>query len=250
MTYNAIVAYVIKIVLRFFVIFWFFGGLGYNEITLIKLIIMKKFLIFIFIIAVVVLGARFLIGGDEDAWLCENGMWVEHGHPDSEAPSEPCPADAEIDTEAETAKSNIGGGLLGALNKAKELNADSYTWDLSGQGLTSLPTELFTDRDNVKIFAVSGNKLTGALPAEIRLLTSLEKLDASNNNLTGIPAEIGQLDKIREIDFSNNDIDTFPNEIINLADTLVTLNLRGNKFSPEQLEALQVMLPGTDIIAH
>jgi len=27
---------------------------------------------------------RFVIGGDEDIWLCENGEWVKHGQPASD----------------------------------------------------------------------------------------------------------------------------------------------------------------------
>ena len=30
-------------------------------------------------------------GGDEDTWICDNGIWVEHGHPSSPKPAELCP---------------------------------------------------------------------------------------------------------------------------------------------------------------
>ncbi|MBU0998313.1 hypothetical protein KJ570_02190 [Patescibacteria group bacterium] len=33
---------------------------------------------------------RFVIGGDEDTWLCENGEWVKHGQPASDHPSSGC----------------------------------------------------------------------------------------------------------------------------------------------------------------
>jgi hypothetical protein len=26
----------------------------------------------------------------EDSWICKDGKWVEHGHPSSEKPNEPC----------------------------------------------------------------------------------------------------------------------------------------------------------------
>ncbi len=35
------------------------------------------------------LRAQFLSG--EDGWLCEDGEWVEHGHPSSPAPAVLCP---------------------------------------------------------------------------------------------------------------------------------------------------------------
>jgi len=33
---------------------------------------------------------RFVIGGDEDIWLCEDGEWVKHGQPASDHPSTGC----------------------------------------------------------------------------------------------------------------------------------------------------------------
>ncbi len=51
--------------------------------------------ILITIILIIVLGAsllavRFFFGGDEDAWLCQNGEWVKHGNPSSPAPVGGC----------------------------------------------------------------------------------------------------------------------------------------------------------------
>ncbi|MDD5032708.1 MAG: GerMN domain-containing protein [Candidatus Pacebacteria bacterium] len=55
----------------------------------------NKILTVIFIvlaIAALVLTLRFLIGGDEDTWICdkEKGEWVKHGSPYAEKPAEPC----------------------------------------------------------------------------------------------------------------------------------------------------------------
>lgn len=147
---------------------------------------------------------------------------------------------------------NINSGYLdrmtGALNDARDLNQKSYTLDMSNQNLTSLPTELFEDKGSIRVFDVSANALTGALPAEIHKLSSLEKLDASGNRLTGIPAEIGQLSNIQEIDFSGNRIDTYPNEIANISDTLKVLNLTGNTFSQTKISELRALLPSTQIL--
>lgn len=33
-----------------------------------------------------------LLRGDEDAWICTNGVWVRHGHPNAPAPRALCPA--------------------------------------------------------------------------------------------------------------------------------------------------------------
>ena len=42
----------------------------------------------IFLLALI--GIRFLLGGDEDTWICENGNWVKHGSPNSPMPTDPC----------------------------------------------------------------------------------------------------------------------------------------------------------------
>ncbi|MBU0613122.1 hypothetical protein KKB10_03840 [Patescibacteria group bacterium] len=34
---------------------------------------------------------RFIIGGDEDTWICDNGVWVEHGVPSAPKPTDLCP---------------------------------------------------------------------------------------------------------------------------------------------------------------
>lgn len=54
---------------------------------------MKKlvFLIgFLFIISLVVLTLRFVVGGNEDSWLCVENQWVKHGQPSAPAPTEGC----------------------------------------------------------------------------------------------------------------------------------------------------------------
>lgn len=104
--------------------------------------------------------------------------------------------------------------------------ATSNTIDLSGQGLATINKNIL-DNSSVTTLDVSDNNLTGALPAEIRKLTNLRVLNASDNKMTGIPAEIGQLSKLQIANFANNDISNLPLEIGNLRN-LETLNLRGN----------------------
>jgi len=55
---------------------------------------MKKFFLiaaasFIVVIASVLV-ARFLLGGDEDVWICVSGQWVKHGNPSSAKPEDRC----------------------------------------------------------------------------------------------------------------------------------------------------------------
>ncbi len=98
--------------------------------------------------------------------------------------------------------------------------------DLSGQGLTAVPSDVFKRTDLVEL-DVSRNRLKGALPAEIRMLTKLKTLDASDNAMTGVPAEIGQLRDLTTLDLSGNQLTGLPLELGNLTN-LRTLDLRGN----------------------
>ena len=59
--------------------------------------------------------------------------------------------------------------------------------------------------------------LTGAVPAEIGQLTSLERLVLGNNQLTSLPAEIGQLTSLVELDLEGNQLSSLPAEIGQLA---------------------------------
>src|SRR5690348_3404923 len=71
--------------------------------------------------------------------------------------------------------------------------------DLSAQGLTKVPEYIF-NATNLESLDLSGNKLTGALPAEIRNLQNLKVLNVSGNQMTGVPAEIGQLQNLEVLD--------------------------------------------------
>ncbi|HRY63009.1 MAG TPA: hypothetical protein P5267_00145 [Patescibacteria group bacterium] len=121
------------------------------------------------------------------------------------------------------------------------------TLDISDKGLTTLTAEFFNDNPGTVILDVSDNKLTGALPAEIRKMTGLKAVRASHNQLTGIPAEIGQLSQLQELDFSYNQINTYPNEIANLKNNLQVFKLTGNTFTAGQIAELRALLPETTI---
>ena len=61
----------------------------------------------------------------------------------------------------------------------------------------------------------NSNQLT-SLPAEIGLLTNLQKLYCNNNQLTSLPVEIGQLRNLTYINYSNNPIEYVPPNILRL----------------------------------
>ena len=113
--------------------------------------------------------------------------------------------------------------------------------DLSNQGLTQVSQDVFK-MTNLQELDVSFNRLTGALPAEIRHLQQLEILDASDNQMTGVPAEIGQLKNLRVLDLANNQLTGLPYELGNLKN-LEILNLSGNNYSTQDLEIIRQGLP-------
>jgi len=59
---------------------------------------MKKILTFLgIVVLIVVIGLAILMfmRGDEDTWICENGVWVKHGNPSSPIPQDVCPFTTE-----------------------------------------------------------------------------------------------------------------------------------------------------------
>lgn len=51
---------------------------------------MNKLTIIGLIIILIGIGFYFFRGGNEDKWVCEDGIWVKHGNPSTEVPTEPC----------------------------------------------------------------------------------------------------------------------------------------------------------------
>lgn len=120
------------------------------------------------------------------------------------------------------------------------------TIDISGRGLTKVPASIF-GRINAVSLNISKNKLTGAIPAEIRKLSKLRILNMSGNKLTGIPAEVGQLSDLEVLDVSNNQITGLPLEIGNLKN-LKVLVLNGNNYSKTDLEQIREQIPDAQIV--
>lgn len=118
--------------------------------------------------------------------------------------------------------------------------------DLSNKGLENVPSSVFSKND-LEELDLSGNRLTGALPGEIRFLQRLRVLNVNGNDLTGVPAEIGQLSSLLTLDLSKNRLTGLPMELGNLKN-LHTLNLRGNTISQPDLDAIRVKLVNTEIL--
>ncbi len=139
-----------------------------------------------------------------------------------------------------------GCALTKSPTPSADTSADTSTTDeptvrdelnLSGEGLTKIPEDVF-GKTNLEKLDVSDNQLTGAIQAEIRHLQNLKILNASNNQMTGLPAEIGQLAKLEVLDLSNNQLTGLPYELGNLKN-LKVLNISGNNYATADLAIIE-----------
>jgi Leucine-rich repeat (LRR) protein len=127
--------------------------------------------------------------------------------------------------------------------------SNNATINLSNEGLESIPEYVFS-KTNTEKLDVSNNNLTGSIQSQIGQLKDLKVLDASNNSMTGVPAEIGHLEKLEILDLSNNELTGLPNELGNLKN-LKVLNLSGNDYSQQDIDGIILNLPeGTEVIIN
>jgi hypothetical protein len=105
--------------------------------------------------------------------------------------------------------------------------------DLSNSGLTGeIPASFNADADliqNLTYLNLSGNELSGTIPAGLGSFENLLYLDLSGNNFAGtVPSEIGNLQNLLTLDLSDNELTQLPASINNLT-SLQNLILRNNQ---------------------
>src|SRR3989344_5361858 len=139
---------------------------------------------------------------------------------------------------------NIMANVNSAANSlVRSINVPLKKLDLSNRGLSKVPEDTF-DQLTVQELDLSGNKLVGAIQAEIRELVNLEILDLSDNQLTGVPAEVGQLSRLRVLDLSNNKLTGLPYELGNLK-KLEIFDISGNNYAQADLDIIKKGLPAS-----
>ncbi|KAI8845137.1 hypothetical protein BJ741DRAFT_644610 [Chytriomyces cf. hyalinus JEL632] len=94
----------------------------------------------------------------------------------------------------------------------------------------------------VELISLSTYHLTGPIPTELGLLTSLTRIYLATNQLNGsIPTQLGLLSKLELIQFNNNQLSgTIPTELGRLS-SLTEINLAGNQLTgpvPTEISAL------------
>ncbi|XP_035665254.1 leucine-rich repeat and death domain-containing protein 1-like [Branchiostoma floridae] len=100
--------------------------------------------------------------------------------------------------------------------------------DLSNQGLTSIPEEVF-DITDLEFLDVSRNKLT-SIPEAIGRLQKLYRLDAYSNMLTSLPQAIGSLQKLTHLYVYHNKLANLPPGIEKLQ-KLILLSIHDNQLT-------------------
>ncbi|XP_019617593.1 PREDICTED: uncharacterized protein LOC109464923 [Branchiostoma belcheri] len=113
------------------------------------------------------------------------------------------------------------------------------TINLRDKGLTSVPAEVFDNRD-VECLVLSENRLK-SIPEEIGQLQKLRRLELYNNLLTQLPQAITTLPiyNLQYIDLSDNKLETLPDGFSRLKQ-LRYLYIRNNVFKeiPEEVSSL------------
>jgi len=104
----------------------------------------------IVVLAVVWLGIRFIIGGPEDTWICQNGQWVKHGNPSAAMPTKPCEKEKGTNKSEKSAQYNWSTMTEGPYrDKVSYANsADLLNWTDSKKVLAehaSVPGAIYKD---------------------------------------------------------------------------------------------------------
>ncbi|NMG59344.1 hypothetical protein E1H12_12665 [Geitlerinema sp. P-1104] len=114
----------------------------------------------------------------------------------------------------------------------------STTLNLSGLGLTTLPSEVW-DLQNLRWLYLNNNQLQEFSP-QFGQLQNLEDLELNNNQLQEFPPQFGQLQNLRRLELNNNQLQEFPPQFGQLQN-LEDLELNNNQLQelPAELGQLQ-----------
>lgn len=84
------------------------------------------------------------------------------------------------------------------------------------------------------VLDLSGQHLT-SVPSEIIRLQKVTEIDLANNNLTSLPIELFSLPKLVKLDVRNNQISTFPKDL-GIQDHMQELLITGNSVTKESIQ--------------
>ena len=117
-----------------------------------------------------------------------------------------------------------------AVTNVDKVAEDNFSLNLSKQGLTEIPSDVFSKK-HLKVLKLFGNNLA-EISSRIGELDQLEELYIGKNNLSFLPPEIGKLKKLKILSVQYNKLQTLPAEIGDLE------NLEQLWLNQNQLKAL------------
>ncbi|XCN71225.1 MAG: COR domain-containing protein [Candidatus Electrothrix aestuarii] len=124
---------------------------------------------------------------------------------------------------------------LRRIEEARETGATEL--DLSMEGLTELPPELFQVK-NLTVLDLSFNELS-SLPPELFKLKSITSLDLGQNQLTELPPDLSKLTNLTTLGLDINERSSLPPELFQLTN-LTELFLTGNQLTSLPPELFQL----------
>ncbi|WPD24595.1 MAG: COR domain-containing protein [Candidatus Electrothrix scaldis] len=124
---------------------------------------------------------------------------------------------------------------LRRIEEAKEAGATEL--DLSMEGLTELPPELFQVK-NLTMLDLSFNELS-SLPLELFQLKTIAELYLNGNQLSRLPSKLFQLKNLSTLNLSRNQLSSLPPQILQLK-KLTELHLNANLLSALPLELFKL----------
>ena len=123
---------------------------------------------------------RFVVGGDEDTWLCENGQWVKHGVPSAQMPTSGC-GDENTNTTTNTVVNSTTNPNLNTLIQTNTIapppppqDKNQFNWSTMQQG---------PYKDSIT-YALS-NDLLNWSPSDV-ILPVQENIAQSGNGMNGV----------------------------------------------------------------
>ena len=125
------------------------------------------------------------------------------------------------------------------LTELRELTVKGCKLFLLNQNIGKLTKLQYLNLDHNKLLR---------LPETIGFLTDLRTLVISRNILEELPESIGNLHQLTTIDAWGNPLYVLPNSISNISKTLKVLDLRQIPLTRWEYEAMEQLLPETDIL--
>ena len=85
------------------------------------------------------------------------------------------------------------------------------------------------------------------IPVQLYELSRLSVLNLAHNGLSKVPEGIGNMLSLQKLDLSNNQLTGLPREIISLTGNLKELSIQGNQIPVEEINWLEEAMPSTKI---